>query len=92
MSFYQKEPVTLNRLATNYKLYFTNIAGKPICQPCIIVADKISANEQERIFKVHFSLHNQPYDKKEKYYLIIEAADGSVYKQIEFTIDIAFDF
>ncbi len=92
LSFYQKEPVALNRLATNYKLYFTNIAGKPICQTCIIVADKISANEQERIFKVHFSLHNQPYDKKEKYYLIIEAADGSIYKQIEFTIDIAFDF
>lgn len=92
LSFYQKEPVALNRLATNYKLYFTNIAGKPICQPCIIVADKISANEQERIFKVHFSLHNQPYDKKEKYYLIIEAANGSIYKQIEFTIDIAFDF
>lgn len=84
--------MALNRLATNYKLYFTNIAGKPICQPCVIVADKASANEQERIFKVHFSLHNQPYDKKGKYYLVIEAADGSIYKQIEFTIDIAFDF
>ena len=92
LSFYQKEPVTLNRLATTYKLYFTNIAGKPICQPCVIIADKISANEQERIFKVHFSLHNQAYNNKEKYYLIIEMADGSIYKKIEFNIDIAFDF
>ena len=92
LSFYQKEPVTLNRLATTYKLYFTNIAGKPICQPCVIIADKISANEQERIFKVHFSLHNQEYNNKEKYYLIIEMADGSIYKKIEFNIDIAFDF
>ena len=92
LSFYQKEPVTLNRLATTYKLYFTNIAGKPICQPCVIIADKISANEQERIFKVHFSLHNQAYNNKEKYYLIIEIADGSIYKKIEFNIDIAFDF
>lgn len=32
------------------------------------------------------------YNNKEKYYLLIEAADGTVYKKIEFTIDIALDF
>lgn len=92
LSFYQKEAVGLNKLATTYKLYFTNIAGKPICQPCYIVADKTTDNEQERIFKVHFTLNNQSYSSREKYYLVIEAADGSVYKKIEFTLDIALDF
>ena len=92
LSFYQKEAVGGNKLATTYKLYFANITGKPICQPRYIIADKTSANEQERIFKVHFNLNNQGYDNKEKYYLLIEAADGTVYKKIEFTIDIALDF
>lgn len=92
LSFYQKEAVGGNKLATTYKLYFANIIGKPICQPRYIIADKTSANEQERIFKVHFSLNNQKYNSKEKYYLLIEAADGTVYKKIEFTIDVALDF
>ena len=92
LSFYQKEAVGSNKLATTYKLYFANITGKPICQPRYIIADKTSTNEQKRIFKVHFSLNNQSYNNKEKYYLLIEAADGTVYKKIEFTIDIAFDF
>ena len=38
------------------------------------------------------SLNNQSYNNKEKYYLLIEAADGTVHKKIEFTIDIALDF
>lgn len=92
LSFYQKEAVGSNKLATTYKLYFTNIAGKPICQPCYIVADKTTENEQERIFRVHFTLNNQSYSSREKYYLLIEAADGTVYKKIEFTLDIALDF
>lgn len=92
LSFYQKEPVGGNRFTATYKVYFTNVAGKPICQPCVIIAAKTSPVETDRVLKAHFTLNNQPYDKKEKYYLVIEGADGSIYKRVEFTIDIAFDF
>lgn len=87
-----KEPVGVNRLTATYKVYFINVAGKPICQPCVIIAAKTSPIETGRVLKAHFTLNNQPYDKKEKYYLVIESGDGSIYKRVEFTIDISFDF
>lgn len=92
LTFYQKEAVGANRGPATYKLYFTDMQGREICQPVKLIADKTSPNEQERIFKCHFQLYSRPYKSSETYFLVIEPQDGSAVQRVEFAINLAYSF
>lgn len=90
LSFYQTEPVSDNRSACNYSLYFTDAVGEQISDIVRIIADKTSDNAQERTFRCSFNLKSMKYSNQESYYLVIADESGQQAPQREeFQIDIA---
>ena len=90
LNFYQKEPVGGNREAATYQLYFTDSVAKPISDVQKIIADKISDNGQDRIFRCSFNLKSLKYSSSETYYLVIADENGLQVQREEYQIDIAF--
>lgn len=91
LNFYQKDAVGGNREAANYDVYFVDATGQKVSDVQRIIADKHSANAQERAFRCTFNLKSQAYDSKENYYLVIERVNGTgLPERVPFTIDIAF--
>lgn len=90
LNFYQTEALSANRVKAKYDLYFVDSNGNRISDTSVIIADKTSANAQERTFKCNFNLKSQKYNKEETYYLVISNEDGSVVDRIEFEINNAF--
>ena len=91
LNFYQKEAVGDNREKAVYSLYFTDSTGKVVSDSCRIIADKTSANSQERTFRCNFNLKSLSFDNKETYYLVIADESGlQMPQREEFQIDIAF--
>ena len=90
LNFYQKDPVGGNREAATYQLYFTDSSGKPISDVQKIIADKTSANGQERTFRCSFNLKSLKYSNTETYYLVVADENGLQVQREEFQIDIAF--
>ena len=56
LNFYQKEPVSDNREAATYQLYFSDSNGKQISDIAKIIADKTSDNGQERTYRCSLNL------------------------------------
>lgn len=90
LNFYQKEPVSANHEAMTYQLYFTDSSGNAISDVVRIIADKTSANTQERTFRCNFNLKSLKYSNTENYYLVITDQDGFQVSREEFQINIAF--
>lgn len=91
LNFYQSEAVSGNRESAVYNAYFTDVNGRTISDIQKIIADKSSANAQERTFRCTFNLKLLQYSSTETYYLIIQEESGLIAPQrIEFQIDIAF--
>ena len=91
LNFYQSEAVSGNRESAVYNAYFTDVNGRTISDIQKIIADKSSANAQERTFRCTFNLKSLQYSSTETYYLIIQEESGLIAPQrIEFQIDIAF--
>ena len=56
-----------------------------------IIADRTSANNQDRVFRVSFNLKQLKFNKQAMYYLVIMDEQGLMLPQREeFRIDIAF--
>lgn len=90
LSFLQTEAVGDNRIACPYRLYFIDEYGKQISDIVKLIADKESANPQERVYRHNFSLKSQKYNNWDTYYLVIEDESGTQLPQREaFQIDIA---
>ncbi len=90
LNFYQAEPVSSNREAAVYNLYFTDSEGKPVSDVSRIIADKTSQSTQERTFRVSFNLKSMKYKNTDPYYLVIADENGLPVAKEEFQIDIAF--
>ena len=91
LNFYQEEPVSGNREAAAYQLYFVDSENSRVSDTARIIADKTSENNQDRTFRVNFNLKSQKFDSREPYYLVIADESGlQIPERIEFTIDIAF--
>lgn len=91
LDFYQKEAVSHNRSAANYRLYFEDSDGKQISDAVKVIADKTSENGQDRIFRCGFNLKSLKYDNTASYFLVIADETGlQLPQKEEFQIDIAF--
>ena len=89
LDFLQKQAVGDKVQPCVYTIYFTDDEGAAISDKQTVIADKVSANASERVFRVRFNLKSAAYDRKKIYRLII-ANDTDVLDEIEFCIDIAF--
>lgn len=91
LNFYQNEPVSDNREAATYLLYFVDSDGKQVSDTQRLIADKTNTNNQERTFRCSFNLKSMKYDSKASYYLVIADESGlQAPTREEFQIDIAF--
>ena len=93
LNFFQKDAVGDNRETATYRVYFIDQSGKIISDEQKIIADKASAEPQERTFRCSFNLKSLKYNNIEDYYLIIENTDdkdGINAQREKFRIDIAF--
>lgn len=89
LRFYQKHPIGEKVEPATYKLRFTDDQGRVISDEQMIIADKESRDNSERIFRVNFQLKAMNYDKQQIYRLLVADNDGQI-EEIEFQIDIAF--
>lgn len=91
LNFYQKEPVGGKTSPAEYEIYMADVAGKVISDRQKVIADRTSANNDERVFRVRFTLKSMTFSNTETYYLVITDKDsGSIISQTEFNIDITF--
>ena len=91
LNFYQKEAVGGNREAAQYLVYFVDANGEKISDVNKIIADKTSADGQERTFRCNFSLRSKQYSNRASYFLV-NADESGLQPPVkeEFQIDIAF--
>jgi uncharacterized protein (TIGR02687 family) len=89
LDFLQNQPVGEKVQASTYTLHFTDDMGVPVSDTQAVIADRISSNASERVFRERFALKQMQFDKNKTYRLII-ANDTDVPEEIEFRIDIAF--
>ncbi|OBR91571.1 PglZ domain protein [Clostridium ragsdalei P11] len=92
LEFFQTEKVEDKKIPVRLKIYFTDEEGNRISNENIIIADSKSTKPEDRSYKEKFTLKSMPYDKKKKYYLIMEDEEEAVeniYEKILFIIDIA---
>jgi len=92
LEFFQTEKVEDKKIPLRLKIYFTDEEGNRISNENIIIADSKSTKPEDRSYKEKFTLKSMPYDKKKKYYLIMEDEEEAVeniYEKIAFIIDIA---
>ena len=92
LEFFQTEKVEDKKIPLRLKIYFTDEEENRISNENMIIADSKSTKPEDRSYKEKFTLKSMPYDKKKKYYLIMEDEEETVeniYEKIPFIIDIA---
>ena len=89
LDFLQKLPIGDKIQPCTYSLRFTDEEGAPISDIQTVIADRISANAAERVFRVRFNLKSMAFDRNKTYRLRL-ANETDVPEEIEFCIDIAF--
>lgn len=98
ISMFQTDPVSANRLACEYKIYFVDENETIISDINTIVADKTEKESKDREFTCTFTLIPMNFSNLKKYYLVVEDISGEQQPvKYEYQIDIAistgeFDF
>lgn len=91
LDFYQKEAVSGKITAATYEIYMADASGKAVSDKKTVIADKISTNGSDRVFRTRFTLKSLDFKKTDTYYLtVVEKGTTNIKDRIEFTIDIAF--
>lgn len=92
LNFYQVEAVGTGLLPANFDIYFTDAYGNVVSDVQKIIADKVSQESTDRIFRCTFHLKAGEYSRSAEYFLIVQNADsGETTQKIPFEIDTAFE-
>ena len=92
LNFYQVEAVGTGLLPANFDIYFTDAYGNIVSDVQKIIADKVSQESTDRIFRCTFHLKAGEYSRSAEYFLIVQNADsGETTQKIPFEIDTAFE-
>jgi len=89
LNFLQILPVGDKVQPCNYRLHFANEEGVPVSDFQMVIANRTSKKESDRVFNVRFTMKQMQYDRKKIYRLVI-ANDTDAPEEVEFRIDIAF--
>ena len=89
LNFVQDEPVSNEKAATRYKVYFIDNDNKRISDEVTIIADSTESDLENRSFREKFTFAAMDYDKNANYHMIIkEEGGGGTPENINFKIDI----
>ncbi|MBR0414126.1 MAG: BREX-1 system phosphatase PglZ type A [Clostridia bacterium] len=88
--FLQSQPVSNNRKAATFELYFVDEYNNKVSDMQRIVADKTSPEAPDRQFRCRFNLKSQKYEKTKPYYLVAIDENCNEVLREEYTIDIPF--
>lgn len=92
LNFYQLEAVGTGFLPANFNISFTDAYGHAVSDVQRIIADKVSQESTDRIFRCTFHLKADEYSRNAEYFLIIQNADtGDIAQKVPFQIDTAFE-
>ena len=90
LNFHQTEAVGKNFSAATYQIYLVDEYGTPISDTQRIIADKISEDARDRVFRCNFTLKPLRYSNSSPYYLMIVNEQEKIEAKKEaFTIAIA---
>jgi uncharacterized protein (TIGR02687 family) len=91
LEFLQEHPVGDNWLPRTVIAKFVDAEGQPVSDQAVIIADRISKDRNERLFRVRFTLSSAHFDKNADYFLVLEDPDERVEKVLakyKFQIDL----
>ena len=90
LDFVQTDPVSADRMAGRYKVWFEDGMGAKISDEVTIIADSTEKSATDRSFREKFVFAAREYKSDEDYFLVIADDGGIETDRIEFKIDIAF--
>ena len=91
LNFYQLEAVGTGFIPANFDIYFTDAYGNVVSDIQKIIADKVSQENADRIFRCTFNLKAGDYNRNAEYFLVIHNTDnGEIVQKVSFQIDTAF--
>ena len=89
LNFVQDEPVSNNKAAARYKVFFIDDDNNRISDEVTIIADSTESDLKNRSFREKFTFASRNYDKNANYHMIIEEeGGGGTPENINFKIDI----
>ena len=91
LNFYQVEAVGTGFIPANFDVYFTDAYGNVVSDIQKIIADKVSQENADRIFRCTFNLKAGDYNRNAEYFLVIHNTDnGEIVQKVSFQIDTVF--
>lgn len=91
LDFYQNEPVSAIRSASEYQIYMIDDMGNMVSDFTRVIADKTGENGQDRVFTVNLTLKSLEFSRLKSYYLVIADEVGIEVSRKEFEIAVASD-
>ncbi len=86
----QEDAVDARHKAVTYRACFEDEAGRDISDTHELIADRREVERRDRLFARKFTLRQDSYDKRARYYLVLRAVDAQLPPQrVEYTIDLA---
>lgn len=89
LRFLQTEPVSVDKIAGRYKVWFEDEFGAKISDDVTIIADSTEKDTNQREHQERFVFSARTYSPEETYYLVIQDEDGLEVEKLDFKIDIA---
>lgn len=87
ITFFQKDRVEEKKLPRTLKIYLEDELGNKVSSEVILIADSVSSDAENRLYKLKLTLKSLEYDRKSSYYLVM-MDDDMEYAREEFVIDI----
>lgn len=89
LTFRQNEPVSTEKVAARYKVWFEDISGTRISDEVTIIADSAEKDASAREYREKFVFAARDYEPEAEYYLVIKDENKVETDRIGFKIDIA---
>ena len=91
LEFFQTEAAGGKNTPATYDIYMADVTGTPVSSRQTVIADRMSDNSADRVFKVRFNLKGREFKKNDVYYMtVVDTETGDVIDSTEFSISIAF--
>lgn len=89
LRFLQDEPVSTDKIAGRYKVWFEDENDSKISDEVTVIADSTEKDASAREYQEKFVFAAREYSPEYNYYLVIEDEDGVEVERIDFKVDIA---
>ena len=89
LRFLQSEPVSADKVAGRYKVWFEDDGGAKISDEVTVIADSAEKDPTAREYQEKFVFAAREYSVNDTYFMVVEDEDGVEVERIDFKVDIA---